>query len=119
MAKVEKLPKIGHNVDEQKLLDKQKTRIDKVSQLKLKRAEINAEIAEICASAEADGIPKQAFDLALRYHESSPKKREGFDLGYLMMRKAIGLPMKGTQGDLFDEFAQQAVVSEESEGDDA
>lgn len=84
-------PTIGHNLTE--LKKKIATAISSVKGLKNERAETNAAIAEVRASLVALGIPKPAFDMALRYLEWEPEKREGFDLAYAIVREAGGLPI--------------------------
>lgn len=79
--------------------------IDSVKQAKAERAEVNAEIAALRASMEEAGIPKAAFDMALRYLEWEPEKRQGFDVAYALVREAGGLPL---QGDLFMEATKLA-----------
>lgn len=84
-------PGIGHNLTEIK--KKVQFAISSVKDLKAERAETNAGIANIRASMEALGIKKAAFDMAMRYLEWEPEKREGFDLAYAIVREAGGLPM--------------------------
>ncbi len=89
--------------------------IDRVRQAKNERAETNAEIAAIRASMEEIGIPKAAFDMALRYLDWEPEKRQGFDVAYALVREAGGLPL---QGDLFMEatkLAQDVAEKKEAE----
>lgn len=83
------------------LTDKMKkiqSAITDIRQEKENRAETNAEIAAIRESMSALGIPKAAFDMALRYLDWEPEKRQGFDVAYALVREAGGLPL---QGDLF------------------
>lgn len=90
MADGEK-PAIGHNLSE--LKKKIQTAISSVRAYKSEREETNAAIAEVRSSLKAAGIPKAAFDMALRYLDWEPEKREGFDLAYAIVREAGGLPL--------------------------
>lgn len=76
---------------------------DEYIQLEKKRADVNASLAEIRAKAEANGIPKKAFNDALRYVKEDPDKRAGYDNGYILCREAFGLPINGAQLSLFDD----------------
>lgn len=67
--------------------------IKSIKALKNDRSEVNASIAEVRASMEALGINKAAFDMAIKYLNWEPEKREGFDLAYAIVREAGGLPM--------------------------
>ena len=71
----------------------------KIQAEKSDRAEVNANIAAHRAKAESLGIPKPAFDMAMRYADWDEDKRRGFDLAYTIAREAIGVPM---EPDLFD-----------------
>lgn len=73
-----------------------------VINLKAKRAEVNAEIAECRAKAKRMGIKPKAFDLAIAYREMDAEQRENFDESYAIAREANGVPFKA-QLDLFDE----------------
>lgn len=95
------------------LTDKMKkiqSAITRVGNAKNERAEVNAEIAQIRASMEEIGIPKAAFDMAMRYLNWEPEKRQGFDVAYALVREAGGLPL---QGDLFMEATKLASDVEE------
>lgn len=72
--------------------------IDNVREKKNERAEVNADIQAIREGLTALGVPKAAFDMALRYLDWEPEKRQGFDVAYALVREAGGLPL---QGDLF------------------
>lgn len=85
------MPDIGHNLTE--LKKKIQGAIRSINDLKAGRTETNAAIAEVRATMEAAGIPKPAFDMALRYLNWEPEKREGFDLAYAIVREAGGLPL--------------------------
>ncbi len=89
-------PEMGHNLSEIKrgVADA----MQKVIALKTKRGDVNAEIAAVKAKVEALGVGKPAFDMALRYLEWDPEKRQGFDAAYNIAREAAGLPL---QDDLF------------------
>lgn len=86
----------GSNLTEK--LKKIQKAISDVRQLKEERAETNADIAAVREAMSALGIPKAAFDMAMRYLEWEPEKRQGFDVAYALVREAGGLPL---QGDLF------------------
>lgn len=81
--------------------------IDRVRQHKEERHEVNAEILAIREGMAALGIPKAAFDMALKYLDWEPEKRQGFDVAYALVREAGGLPL---QGDLF--MAAQAAAKD-------
>jgi hypothetical protein len=82
---------IGHNLNETKIKIAQA--IKSIKELKLERSEVNASIAEVRATMEALGINKAAFDMAIKYLNWEPEKREGFDLAYAIVREAGGLPL--------------------------
>lgn len=84
--------------------------ITSIKQHKDERAEVNAEIMAVRESMTAIGIPKAAFDMALRYLEWEPEKRQGFDVAYALVREAGGLPL---QGDLFHAAEKLASDVEE------
>lgn len=75
-----------------------RTARDKVTRVKLARDENNAEINEARASMEADGIPKAAFDMALRYAGWDSNRQRGFDRAYAIVRDSLGLEV---EADLF------------------
>lgn len=79
-------------------LKKIQATIERVRRAKEARAEDNADIQAARESMTAIGIPKAAFDMALRYLDWEPEKRQGFDVAYALVREAGGLPL---QGDLF------------------
>ena len=88
--------------------------IKSVGDLKLDRADINAEIQSVRANLVTHGIPKKAFDMALSYINMDPDDREGFDVAYALVREAGGLPM---QEDLFsaaDRLGRAKVEEEEA-----
>lgn len=77
------------------LLQKIQTAINAVKQLKNDRADTNAEIAAVRANMEALGIPKPAFDMAVKYINMDPEDREGFDVnektkGKRVLASALG-----------------------------
>jgi uncharacterized protein (UPF0335 family) len=71
-----------------------------VQRMKDERQEINESIAERRAKLVTLGIPKAAFDMAMKYLNWDEDKRRGFDTAYSIAREAIGLPFND-QGDLF------------------
>jgi uncharacterized protein (UPF0335 family) len=72
----------------------------KVVQFKEERAAINEEMGALRQALAAQGIPKPAFDMAVRYASWDEDKRKGFDVAYSLAREAIGMPFNA-QGDLF------------------
>lgn len=87
--------------------------IKKVGDLKLDRADVNAEIQSVRTNLVTHGIPKKAFDMALSYINMDPDDREGFDVAYALVREAGGLPM---QEDLFtaaDRLGKEKVAEDE------
>lgn len=102
----------GANLTEK--LKKIQETIGKVRDKKAERQEINADILALREAMTAIGIPKAAFDMALRYLDWEPEKRQGFDVAYALVREAGGLPL---QGDLF--MAATALASDVQEKKDA
>lgn len=95
-------------------IKKIQTAITRIKQHKDERSEVNAEIMAVRESMTAIGIPKAAFDMALRYLEWEPEKRQGFDVAYALVREAGGLPL---QGDLF--LAAEKLASDVEEKKEA
>jgi len=91
-------------------LKKIQSAISNVRKAKDERAEVNAEIQAIRESMTAIGIPKAAFDMAMRYLDWEPEKRQGFDVAYALVREAGGLPL---QGDLFMQAEKLAADVDE------
>jgi uncharacterized protein (UPF0335 family) len=79
-----------------------KKHADEVAHLKKRRSEINDEISAISAKVETYGIPKKAFDDAIRYFETDLDKRANYDTGYQIVREALGVQM-----DLFSPIDKQ------------
>lgn len=102
-----------HNLTELKQLIADS--LNKVSNLKLDRADVNDEINSIRATLAAKGIPKKAFDMAAAYIKMDPDDREGFDVAYALVREAGGLPL---QEDLFSAADRLGKEKIEAEGDD-
>lgn len=92
--------KMGGNIGP--LKDDIKSARDRVIQLKADRAAINADLKAIREDLEAKGVPKKAFDAALRHYEASPEQREGFDEGYILAREGMEIAISGAQMDMFD-----------------
>jgi hypothetical protein len=94
-----------------------KSAADAVMRLKDERTDINESIAEKRAKLVTLGIPKAAFDMAMRYLNWDEDKRRGFDTAYAVAREAIGLPFND-QGDLFvpdeDEGTSASAASQPS-----
>lgn len=97
-------------------LKKIQSAISRVRSAKEERAEVNADILAIRESMAAIGVPKAAFDMALRYLDWEPEKRQGFDVAYALVREAGGLPL---QGDLFMQAEALAKDVEEQKKADA
>ncbi len=85
----------------------------RVDELKADRAALNEDIASIRADMVTKGIPKAAFDMALRYMGWDEDKREGFDLAYSICREAMGAPVDA-QGDLFADLEPEDEASARS-----
>lgn len=85
-----------------------------VSKSKDVRKAANDEIAEVRSSLEAAGVPKKAFDMAMRYCNMDPDDRQGFDLAYDLCRDAMGLPYNA-QGDFIQWLAEQRATEDEGE----
>lgn len=98
----------GHNLSE--TMKSIQSAIKKIRDLKSERSEINDTISSIRENLQALGISKAAFDMALRYLDWEPEKRQGFDLAYSLVREAGGLPI---QGDLFAETEKAARAAKE------
>lgn len=96
-----------------KTLDEIRGIMVKINKNKDRRAEVNADIQALRDKAVTLGIPKSALDMAMRYLDWEPEKREGFDLAYQLVREAGGLPV---QPDLFsnDERKERAEAKKEA-----
>lgn len=66
-----------------------------VAALKEQRRGIGSQILAARDALSAKGIPKAAFDAALRYMNWDEDKRRGFDLAYGICRTALGAPIQG------------------------
>lgn len=91
---------------------------DGINSQKLKRKEINDQIASYRAKLETMGIHKKAADMAMAYMSWEPEKREGFDIAYAIVREAMGLPVSD---DLFahanEQDAEAARRAQQTEAD--
>lgn len=97
------------------LIEKIANAIANVKSLKNDRADVNAEIQAVRENMNALGIPKKAFDMAMKYMDMDPEDRESFDIAYALVRKAGGLPM---QDDLFEAAERrQAAADEQARGE--
>lgn len=76
--------------------------VPKIVGLKLKRKELNAEIAAEREKVNAAGVSKNALDYAIKVKEMDPEDRAHFDEGYAIARDAIGIPQSKS---LFDFIA--------------
>lgn len=93
--------------------------VQKIEELKLERAGVNAKIAEVKADLDAKGIPKKALDMAMTYLNMDPDKREGFDIAYEIVREAIELPLETAQMDMDELYAEpKKTMSETKEGEE-
>lgn len=90
--------------------------VGEIIDLENDRASVNAKIAEIRANVEARGIPKKAFAAALSYFKADPLQRAGFDVGYVLTREAMNLPVEGVQLELvLEKFKNQGKEDEGEE----
>lgn len=84
------------------LMDILKAAQKRVLELRDKRDGINAEIAEERAKVKAVGISKKAFDYALNRSQMDPEKRDELDQDCALACDAMGCPITGDQGSLFE-----------------
>jgi hypothetical protein len=75
---------------------------EQVQELKAERKEINAKIQALNKSLEARGIPAVAFKHVLATIEMTEDQRLAMDLGVMILRKAVKIPV---QSDMFDSAA--------------
>ena len=80
---------------------------DGINTQKLKRQEINDQIASYRSKLETMGIHKKAADMAMAYMSWEPEKREGFDIAYAIVREAMGLPVSDDLFAAADEREQE------------
>lgn len=97
--------KAGHNLT--KLKQDVVEGIEAIERFKGQRTSANEEISAIRETLASKGIPKQALDMAMKYKNMDPDKREGFDTAYDIVREAIGLPFS-SQPDLFAQNTAEA-----------
>lgn len=74
--------------------------VARINAEKDKRTAANQEIAAIKADLEAKGIHKVSLDMAMKYINMDPDKREGFDIAYSLVREAIGMPVVSDQSEM-------------------
>lgn len=86
-----------------------KTGVERIESLKDDRSAINDDIAAIRSDLQAKGIHKTALDMAMKYLNMDPDKREGFDVAYDIVREAIELPVD--HRDLFDDASDGKVTN--------
>lgn len=91
--------------------------VPKIIGLKLKRKELNAEIAAEREKVNAAGVSKKALDHAIRVKEMDPEDRQAFDEGYAIARDAIGLPQSRSLFDFIDSSDDE--TADDSEADAA
>ena len=89
----------GHNLDNIKSAIK--ASYDRILEWRDDRSAVQADIQAEREKLVALGIPKKAFDMAVKYAVLDPDERKAFDTAYAIVREAIGLPV---QADLFDEI---------------
>lgn len=87
-----------------------------VEKFKADKKSTGEDIQAIRENMASKGIPKKAFDMALKYKDMDPSDREGFDTAYAIMREAIGLPFI-EQGDLFAKQKAEDAETEKHVGD--
>lgn len=75
-----------------------RTAADKIERVKIERSSKTAEINDARLGLEADGIPREALDMALKYAAWDSNKRRGFDRAYAIVREALDLEI---ENDLF------------------
>ena len=75
---------------------------DRVKAINLEIKELQAEKQHVRDGVEAMGIPKKAFDHAVRVVEMDPDKRRAYDFGYEVTREALN-----AQLDLFSSVDDQ------------
>jgi hypothetical protein len=92
------LPEIGDN-SMTALSEDIKKAVSDIAQHQKDRESINQKVQAIREDLYAKGIPKEAFDLSLKYAGWPEDKRRNFDLAFAICREATGFPM---QRDLFD-----------------
>lgn len=83
---------------------------DRIIGIDHKIKELQADKKAIRESMEAKGITKQAFDKALSYFRQDPEQREGFDQSYAIAREGMGLPIKGSQLNMFEKNEEDENV---------
>lgn len=91
------LPQIGGENGDNSMKDiigEIRDTMSKVDEFATQRENINQQIQALREKMFARGIPKEAFDLAIRYKEWPEDKRRNFDLAYALCREAVGEPMQ-------------------------
>lgn len=86
------LPGIGDNI--KGLIPDILAAFKLVDGLGKQRDAINQKVQAAREDLFAKGIPKEAFDLCIRYKEWPEDKRRNFDLAFACCREAIGEPMQ-------------------------
>jgi uncharacterized protein (UPF0335 family) len=87
---------------------------EEIEQFSDERTELNAKIQAGRARLKARGIHPKAFDLVRRFMQLDESKRAGFDLAYMTIREALGVPVdpQGT----FDDYIE--TTEEDGEEND-
>lgn len=73
--------------------------IKRVETLAKERELINSKITAIRDEMETKGISKKAFNMVMQIAKMNEDHLDGFDTSFLVLRKAISLPV---QSDMFD-----------------
>lgn len=76
---------------------------EEIAALKLERKAINAEMQAVVETIEAKGIPRASFKICITNMEMTEDQRAAYDLGVLITRGAVGLPVQ------MDMFAKNAA----------
>lgn len=92
----------GYGGNIKPILDAVKEAASKIDELENKRAEINADILAQREKIKAMGISKKAFDYARKRAHMDPEKRDQLDTDCSIACEALGVPLKGEQGELFN-----------------
>ena len=66
---------------------------EKLKKLSDDRKAINASVQAVREQVESLGVSKAAFDMAMRYSRMDEEQRQGFDMAYAIVRRALGMPI--------------------------
>lgn len=73
--------------------------VDKIRKLREDQAAVGQNIQAIRENLQSKGVAKEAVDWTIRYMGWDEDKRKQFDLAFVIVREALGVPL---QSDLFD-----------------